>query len=223
MGKKTYIAIIAAVIICIVVPAAIFSNQPPAKTVAAGVAAGDTFTYSIRGYANIIDPNATVPESCTQLNMTDWYRVTITNVTDAEVSFSATWRFINGTEIAKTGKVNIKTGLDNSPDFWAIYASGLNASDYARPFGADGLTINATEKRAYKDGERETNSISLERLLYDFEDPTLTRTLSDYLSIYFDKQTGMLVELRDAQLYNDPEILVVLEWRIIDSSVWEVS
>ena len=223
MGKKTIIAILAAIIICIIAAAAVFPNQPPAKTAVAGVAVGDTFTYSIQGFANKIDANATIPDSCSQLNMTDWYKVTITNVTDDEVYFSAIWRFINGTENVKTGKVDIETGINNSVDFWAIYASGLKAPDRARPLGLEGVTINETKTRLYKGVERETNSITLERVLYDYDDPTLTRTLNDYISIHFDQQTGMLVELTNTQLYSDPAIFLMLEWRIIDSSVWDVS
>jgi hypothetical protein len=33
----------------------------------------------------------------------------------------------------------------------------------------------------------------------------------------------MLVELTNTQLYSDPAIFLMLEWRIIDSSVWDVS
>lgn len=221
MGKKTVIAILAAITICIIAAVAVYPKQPPANTVAAGVAVGDTFTYIIHGFANKIDENATIPDSCKELNMTDWYKVTITNVTNNEVYFSATWRFINGTENVKTGKVNIETGINNSVDFWAIYASGLKAPDRARPLVA-GATINETTTRVYKGVERETNTLTFERVLYDYDDPTFTRTLNDYISIHFDQQTGMLVELTNTQLYSDPAILVMIQWRIIDSSVWDV-
>ena len=164
----------------------------------------------------------TIPDSCSELNTTDWYKVTITDVTDEEVSFNAVWRFINGTEKVITGKVNIKTGQGNSVDFWAIYASGLGANDYARPLITDGLTINATETRTYKSGERETNRIFLERVLYDYEDPTFARTLNDYLSIYFDKQTGMLVELINTQLYSEPALRITFIWKLVESTAWEI-
>jgi hypothetical protein len=228
MVKKLYITILIAVILCVIASAAIllnqpFSNQPPATTVVAGVAVGGTFTYDIKGLARVIDSNATIPENFFQLNMTKWYRVTITHVTNAEVSFNTTWRFSNGTEIEKTGKVNIETGKDNSLDFWAIYASGLNAGEFARPFGTDRLAINATEERTYNDGERETNRVSLENQFYDADDPTLSRTYDDYLSIYFDKQTGMLVELVDVKLYSSPQIILTLQWKIIESNVWNIS
>ncbi|MCK5562699.1 hypothetical protein KAI30_00885, partial [Candidatus Bathyarchaeota archaeon] len=183
MTKKLHLAIPIAIIFCIIVFAAIFVNQPfvnqpPASTVVAGVAVGDTFTYSIRGFATKIDANATIPEGTSQLNMTEWFKVTITDVNNSKVYFSSIWRFLNGTEVQKTGKVNIETGIDNSPDFWAIYASGLNAGDLARPI-REGLSINATDPRTYKDGERETNYVSLERLRYDTEDPS--HTISEYL------------------------------------------
>ena len=223
MGKKTVIAILAAITICLIAAVAFYPKQPPASTITAGVAVGDTFTYSIRGFANKIDANATIPDSCTELNMTDWYKVTITNVTDGDVYFSSTWRFTNGTEIAQTGKVDIESGLNNIGDFWAIYASDLKAPDRARPLGPEGVNINETKTRLYNGVERETNTISFERILYDYDDPTFARTLNDYISVYFDQQTGMLVELTNTQLYSDPAIFLMIEWRITDSSVWDVS
>jgi hypothetical protein len=230
MFKKLYITIILILIVflCVVAVVALLLYQPladqtPSETVVAGVAAGDVFTYSIRGYATVIDSNATIPEWVFQLNMTEWYKVTITQVNDSEVSFYSTWRFSNGTESDKTGKVNIKTGIGNSQDFWAIYASGLEAGDYTRPFGATGQVINATETRTYKSGERETNSILTENRFYDYDDPTLNSTCDSYRSIYFDKQTGMLIEFVNTEFYSSPQLFLKLEWKLVDSTVWDVS
>lgn len=226
MFKKLYITILLIVFLCVIAVVALLLYQPPvdqtpSETVVAGVAAGDVFTYSIRGYATIIDSNATIPENFFQLNMTEWYKVTITQVNDSEVSFSATWRFSNRTEIDKTGKVNIKTGIGNSQDFWAIYASGLEVGDYARPFGATGQVINATEKRTYKSGERETNSILAETMFTTTDDSPIS--CNSYRSIYFDKQTGMLVEFVNTELYSSPQLFLNLEWKLVDSTVWDVS
>jgi hypothetical protein len=226
MTRKLNRTIIFIIVLCVAAFAALVLTRPspeqsPNETVVAGVAAGDAFTYSIRGYANIIDANATVPEWVFQVNMTEWYKVTITQVNDSEVSFSATWRFLNGTEIDRTGKVNIKTGIGNSQDFWAIYASGLEAGDHARPFGPAEQVINATEKRTYKSGERETNSILAETTFYTTDDPSIT--CNNYRSIYFDKQTGMLVELVNTELYSSPQLFLKLEWKLVDSTVWDVS
>ena len=222
MTSKLQVAIAVTAIICIIAFSASFFFRPPARIVSAGVAAGDTFTYSIKGFATEIEPNATIPESTAQLNSTEWYKVTITDVNDSKVYFSATWRFLNATEIQVTGKVDIETGINNSPDFWAIYASGLEVGDFTRPLRESGHTVNATQIRSYKGGSRETNYVSLpERTRYDADDPT--RTITEYISVYFDKQTGMLVELRNSQVYSHPEVLVILEWKIIESNVWTIS
>jgi hypothetical protein len=230
MFKKLHLPIILILIVflCVVAVVAVLLYQPlrdqtPNETVVAGVVAGDVFTYNIRTYATIIDANATVPESFCQLNMTEWYRVTITQVNDTEVSFSSTWRFSNGTEINTTGKVNIKTGTGSSQDFWAIYASGLEAGDFARPFGANRQVINETESRTYKSGERETNSILLENMFYDADDPTGNSTCESYRSIYFDKQTGMLVEFVNSDFYSNPQLLLRLQWKIVDTNVWNIT
>jgi hypothetical protein len=228
MTKKSHIIVILIVALCVIGFAALLLyqpqvSQPPGETVVAGVVAGDVFTYDIRAYATIIDENATVPENFYELNMTEWYRVTITQVNDSEVSFSSTWRFSNGTEIDATGKVNIETGIGNSQDFWAIYASGLEAGDWSRPFGFNRQVINATEKRTYESGERETNSIRLENTFYETDDPTGNSTCESFRSIYFDKQTGMLVEFVNSDFYSNPQLLLMLKWKIVDTNVWNIT
>ena len=229
MFKNLYTTIILVLIIFIAVIAAIalMAYQPPAeqtpKTAVAGVAAGDAFTYSIKGYANQIDSNATIPEWAFQMNMTEWYKVTITQVNDSEISFHFTWHFLNGTEIENTGKVNIKTGIGNSQDFWAIYASGLEAGDYARPYGATGQVINATEMRNYKSGYRETNSILAETTFYSVDNSTSSSTVYGGRSIYFDKQTGMLVEYKHTEFYSEQNFYYTLEWKLVDSTLWDVA
>lgn len=229
MFKKLHktILLILIVFLCVVAVVAVLLYQPlinqtPNETVVAGVVVGDVFTYSIRTYATIIDANATVPESFYQLNMTEWYRVTITQVNDTEVSFSSAWRFSNGTEIDETGKVNVKTGVVNS-QFWAIYASDLEAGDFARPFGVNRQVINETESRTYKSGGRETNSILLENMFYETDDPTGSSTCESYRSIHFDKQTGMLVEFVNSDFYSNPQLLLVLQWKIVDTNVWNIT
>ncbi|MEM2099502.1 MAG: hypothetical protein QXU99_07185 [Candidatus Bathyarchaeia archaeon] len=227
MTRKINTTAIFIIVLCAVGLVALVLTRPSPEqnqeeTVKAGVTVGDTFTYSIKGIANLIDANASVPEAFYQLNMTEWYKVTITNVTSSEIFFNATWRFSNATESQRTGKVNFKTGIGNSQDFWAIYASGLKAGDYLRPYGADRVTINATESRSYRDGTRETNKVALETEFYDVDDPTYSRAYIDYLTFYFDRQTGILVELTDVKYYSSPQIILVVEWKLVDSNVWNV-
>jgi hypothetical protein len=101
MAKKLYIIIGVAIIIVAIIAAAFLStqnsNNPPAKSVS-GLSLCDTFTYSIKGYADIIDNNGTVPASFSELNKTNNYQVAITNVNGGQISYNTTWRFVNGTE-----------------------------------------------------------------------------------------------------------------------------
>ena len=222
MVNKTLITIIIGLVALSLGLWAIVATQtPPSPAAVPGVAAGNVFTYSIKGYAALTVENASIPQSFSELNMTDWYRITITNVTGPEVQFNTTWRFTNGTEIENMGNVNVLTGADNKI-FWAIYPANLTLNDYVSPGGSDGAIVNQTETRTYKSGERETNVMSLQNQFVDTSDPDL-RTVDDYIYVHFDRSTGMLVELRDMRLYSDPEIILTTEQVLVSSNVWLVS
>jgi hypothetical protein len=83
MAKKLYLIIGAAIIIVAIIAAAFVSTQnstnPPVKVVSSLVP-GDNFIYSIKGYTDIIEGNGTIPANFSELNKTDSYQLTITNV-----------------------------------------------------------------------------------------------------------------------------------------------
>jgi hypothetical protein len=218
MVNKVIIAIIAGLVALSLGLWAIVVTQPPA--VAPGVAAGNYFTYRIIGISDLIGENASSPASFSEINMTDWYRVTITSVSGSEVEFNTTWRFANGTEIERTGYVNVATGDDNQV-FWAIYPANLKLNDYVSPQGSDNTIVNDTETRTYASGTRQTNIMTLQNEFVDTSDPAL-RTCDDYMYVHFDRATGMLVELRDMRVYSDPEVILTTEQVLIDSNVWTV-
>ena len=190
-----------------------------------GLNVGDEFTYAIKGFWSSQDPDVTPSESFFELNMTEWFKVTVTAVSDTEVSINTTWLFNNGTEVKATSNTNLETGITYpSEGFWPIYAPNLKAGDYIRPIGPDRSTINETQTRDYGAGvTRETNLVSLMQESYDANDPTYTRTLTEYTNTHFDKQTGMLVELRYTSVYTNPELRLTALWTIRDTSVWTIS
>jgi hypothetical protein len=226
MARKIYISIaIIALIVVAVAFAVNYLNQPPQTEpplILSGLKEGDTFTYSIKGIASLTDPNATIPKSFLDLNQTQYYKVKITIISGSLVSYNATWHFVNGTEYFQPGTVNIATGGGN-PDFWAIYQANLAKNSYVRPLGTDGAIVNDTETRTYKDVSRETNLISIQGQFYDSSDPTHTRSYQDYVYVYFDKQTGILVELKEIQLYTSPQVILTINWKLEDSNVWAVA
>ena len=226
--KKSRLALFIAILVFIILILAliIFTNlgTQSAQVAVPGVTEGNVFTYDVMGIVvSSSDSNATVPEQFLELNMTEWYKVTITKVSGPEVSISTVQRFKNGTEVSGTSTVNVDTGI-SSPvrGFWAIYAANLREQSRVRPNGPDRSTVNDTIPRDYgAGGTRETNLLTLITQYYDADDPTITYT--EYGNTYFDKQTGMLVELRYISVYNDPKITLTLLWKIRSTNVWDIS
>ena len=224
MRKKLYISIILLIILVAATLAAVFAFQPApteTSTVKSGLKAGDTFTYSMTGVSEIGGPNVTTPANFYDVNMTDYYKVTITAVENPVVSFDVEWLFKNGTKLDRSGQVNIETGI--SQEFWAIYEANLTIGKPTRSAVTSGAVVNMTESSSYKDGNRTTNILQMQGEFYDSTDPTYTKSYLDYTYVHFDSKTGMLVELRDRKIYTEPAIILTVEWKLVDSNVWAVS
>ena len=220
--KLIYLAI--AVVIIVIVAYVIYTGvgSQGETVVVPGVRVGDEFTYSINGFFSSNDPNATASDAFMSLNMTEWFKVLVTDVSDQDVTVSTTWRFTNGTVLNATSSINVDTGVPYpSNGFYPIYAANLKANDYLRPHGPDRSTINETSNRQYASGARETNRRTITIENYDENDPS--RTWIETPTIYFDKQTGMLVELRDINVYNSPQMTLTVLWKLTDTNVWQVS
>jgi hypothetical protein len=216
-----YLAI--AVIVIVIVAFVIYTSlgSQGETGVVPGVRVGDEFTYSINGFFSSNDPNATAPEGFMELNMTEWFKVLVTDVSDQDVTVSTTWRFTNGTELNATSSINVDTGIPYPTNgFYPIYAANLKANDYIRPHGPDRSTINETSNRQYASSTRQTNRRTISIPAYDENDPS--RTWIETPTIYFDKQTGMLVELRDVNVYTNPQMTLTVLWKLMDTNVWKV-
>ena len=223
--KILIIAIVAVAMIILAFIAFIQLGSQVAQGAVPGVNVGDTFIYDIKGYYSSTDPNATIPENFPQINMTEWYKVIVTEISGSKVTVDTTWRFSNETELNGICTVDLETGINNPLDgFWAIYAANIKANDLTRPNGPDRSTINATSPKEYPSGvTRETNTLSLVRDYVDANDPTYGTTLTEIMEVDFDKQSGMLVQLRDTSIYNNPELQLVLLWKLKNTNVWAVS
>ncbi len=219
--KKTYLALLLAVILIVSAGAAswIVLSQP--KPVYVGVKAGDTFTYSIKGEVYLFAENATPSEGFDRYNATDYFKVTITDVTGTNVTYDTVWRFLNGTEINASENFDISTGKDGI-NFWAIYPSNLGIGDLLRPHGFDGTKVNNTYTRTYSGGDRETDFWFINNQFQDRTDETGATLMYNYLNIYFDQQTGVLVSLENFQAFNNPERNEAVTWTLVNTNVWDV-
>jgi hypothetical protein len=223
--KRSRLPLIAAVVVIVVILVAlvIFSGMQSGQGLTPGVKVGDEFIFDIIGSSSA-SPNATVPETFYQINMTELYKVTVTDVNGTKVSIDTKWRFENGTEFDIAGYVKIDSGtVFPSNGFWPIYASNLKVDDMVRPVMGQ-LTVNDTDTKEYASGvTREINTVSWTEELYDRDDPTGGTTLNKFTIIQFDRETGMLVQLTDIQIYNNPQLTLTTTWKLKESNVWAVS
>ena len=224
--KQSAIFIAILVVVIVVLAFVIFSGLQAEQGAVPGVNVGDEFIYDIRCFWSSDDVDVRMPENFAQLNMTEWYKIIVTEVSGPEVLIEVTWRFTNGTEIKDMmGSVNVETGIYSPTNgFWAIYGSNLRANDRIRPLGPDRATVNETITSNYgAGGTRETNRVSLIQVRYDANDPTYSTTWTEYININFDRRTGMLVELLDMSVYNNPQQRLTILWNLKESNVWNIS
>jgi len=190
-----------------------------AQTAQPGVRVGNTFTYEVKGFWSSSNANAVISDSILDLNSTEYVQVNITKVLDADVSMHIVWRFTNGTVSETDSEINVGTGM-YTYWFWAVFPTNLNVGDKIHPYGPDMIKVNASSTRDFGDNKRETNRYLVTGEFASTDNTN--RTYSDYMTVHFDKQTGMLVELYDYKTYTNPEYSETITWKIIDSNAWDV-
>ncbi len=232
-NRKNYIAVllIALLIVALGVVFYVIANPLP-RIITPGVKAGDTFTFTLRGTSSEPDigaVNSLVQYDFLIFNQTETYKITIDEVNGTQVAFSTTWKFINGTEIKDQQKIDIATGnktategKDDQIVFWAIYGSNFTKNERLRPYGGDRTTVNETETRYYQGIGREINIFSLQNQFTNIQDPTGSMQRFDSLWIYFDKIAGMLVDLRNIQIYTNPNVQLTITWKLIETNAWAI-
>ena len=145
-----------------------------------GVAVGDYFTYDMYGvYAN--NSNLVIPEF--EYNNTAWTRINITQMEGSVVYQIYTLHFLNGSETSFSFHCDVNPANKSSLKFnekgVPLCAANLTVGDSVP---TDETTIDETINRAYASGFRETNH-------------AFWNSSTDWGDIYFDRETGMLVEL----------------------------
>ena len=153
--KQSAIFIAILVVVIVVLAFVIFSGLQAEQGAVPGVNVGDEFIYDIRSFWSSDDVDVRRPENFAQLNMTEWYKIIVTEVSGPEVLIEVTWRFTNGTEFEDMrGSVNVETGIYSPTNgSWAIYGSNLRANDLQNNSSIKGTTkvapINLNEIKKY--------------------------------------------------------------------------
>jgi hypothetical protein len=225
VSRKVYVAISLLIIVVISISAIIYAYEthPPVVNSVVGVKVGDTFIYSLTGTVYLYAANATIPDSFNQFNNTNYYKVEVTAVNGTLVSIATEWRFNNGTSINNAQQIDLPSGnLTDANGFWGIYNPNINKNDLIRPAGTDGITVNGTSEVDYPNSTRTSNYWSIQHSFFDQNDPTLQTTLLQATSVYFDKQTGIMLDLVSTEEYSNPAMATIVTWKLVASNVWTV-
>ncbi len=193
-----------------------------AVDVTVGVSKGDTFTFDHKCYFTSDNPNAEIPPDFAEINQTDWFRLRINEVSQYIVEYDTTLHYRNGTEIIGNATMNIGSGdiewedsFGLQPIVFYMIAANLAPNNNIFPLDMYSDKVAETSIRTYENGQRETNSFT------NFYGDEINS--SEYLQ-YFDKATGILVELTRNihQTMGDYSRTLTEKVTLRESSTWVV-
>jgi hypothetical protein len=154
---------------------------PTAASWTSGVSENDYFYYDMYGVYHTNQSNLHIPEF--EYNNTEWTRINITGIEGTVVNQIYTLRYKNGSETSFNFKCNVdpanKSSLKFNEKGVPLCAANLTVGDTVP---TDETVIDETINRTYASGPRETN--------HAFWNSSI-----DWGDLYFDRETGMLVEL----------------------------
>jgi hypothetical protein len=176
-----------------------------------GVKEGDMYFYDVQITSNV--PSLMNLDLLRMVTM----HINVTRVDADEIKYRSTAIFNNGTESIADDSEYISK---ESPyvNWYLFYPANLSANDTVPIFGRH-YPITETVLRNYAGVERETNHLVIE--LTDLNASSLPE-YAEYYTVYFDKKTGVAVELYIEQVNNDEELLNAFSLTINESNVWVV-
>lgn len=196
-----------------------------------GVSVGDVFKYEYDFNSNINGGEQLALPSMfeslvEQIKAIDWVQITITKVTGTTVEAQMLTQFINGTQQSSDGTIDVESGQGDLNMF--LIASNLSPDD-PMYLGSD-ERINGTTTRSYDSGSRELiyEAITME---YDvsqdeLEGFNITVPLNQVNSqeIYWDKQTGSLVEMHYRMLTSSSLVNadIAMNVKLVESNVYTI-
>ncbi len=217
MNSKLTVAIPLLILLCFGLAAQAF-----AQTRAPGVKAEDYLTFSITTRWNSSNSSLTVPDRLVDINNTDYYKVSVSDVTAFNVTATNVWRFKNGTELPALVILDTDTGsMFYMNGYQGFFDANLTAGDLLHPSGSDLITINQTISRDYASGKRDTNVVTLSaQIVNNATNVTLGK---EEVNFYIDKATGVLVELFDTTEYFDTAETGSTIWLLTETNLWAAS
>jgi hypothetical protein len=189
------------------------------QTGTVGVNANDEFTYTIGDFWSSSNSSATAPADLLTTNDTQWYNVTVSEISASNVTTIDNWQYINGTDNTavvvqdvNSGTSYLMNGLIN------IVGANLVPGDRLYPTGNDTRIINQTVSFNYGSSKRDTNAVVTTYPTLDSLNNVVGYEISAF---YFDKATGVLAARSDftVDAEENVTILILLE----DTNLWTIT
>ena len=184
------------------------------QTWTVGVRSGDYFTYEMFGVytSNRQNIEIAIPEF--EKNTTLWTKIKITGVLGSTIHQIYTLCYSIGGEFSFKFQADVNPQNQNTFKIAdkgvPICAANLKSGDKV-PTAE--LLLNETINKAYYSGVRETNQAS-----WNVSD--------DWGYVYFDRETGMLVELQRTHVFANPDSSDVVQKtdiiKLIDTNRWQI-
>ena len=189
-------------------------NATSSRTFTPGVTTGDHFIYEMYGIYSSNIPTTTIMIPEFEKNITDWTQIKITAVAGSTIKQTYTLHFKNDSEL----KFDFETDVNppNQDPFKIsekgvpICAANLYSGD---KIPTANLILNETLDRVYSDGKRDLTHASWNQT-------------DEQGDLFFDRETGMVVELERTHKFINPNTGSVVEKtdviRLIDTNRWQV-
>ena len=196
--------------------ALVANTSAQTETVTLGVSSGDSFKYDLTFMWNSTLAGEFPPLYLLEENQTDYFQIGVQIASGTIVALQTSWRFRNGTENNSTALVDV-SGVNENLTGYYVYAANLKAGDLLFPSSTLPWVINETTFRTYPGSNfRETNHIAVNRT------DVLDKVYS-YVSLYFDKQTGMLVESYFTDVFTAaPNQTFTVHFTLKESNAWVI-
>jgi hypothetical protein len=181
-----------------------FAGLAFAQVTVAGVSKADKFSYKcvLLGSHN---QSSYWPDWVPERNQSSWY-VTVVDINNSRISYDLEILLVNGTkESFLTQYLDLFSGGSNGQNYLFFVPANVNSGVRVYP-GSDTYFVNDTVTRNYASGQRETNHVVFSSAAAQWNE-------------YFDRQTGVMVELSETSVDGNGTFSL----KLTDSSIWLVS
>jgi hypothetical protein len=186
----------------------VFAGFAQAQSISPGVRPGMAFDYTLASYWSSSDStyNA-IPQELLVINYTTHVEVRISSVNNTHVATANPWYYKDETSNLERGATNLFTG--EGYGFVGIIAANLKVGDKIHPNGNDDLKVLDTTTRNYGGSvNRATNHVRVEN-----KDEVIG--ITGIRDLYFDKETGILVEQIDTtETIKAPFVTSKITWKL---------